>query len=87
MKYLIIIAGIFFTTAAFSQDFSTDIANAKTAYSAGKLEDAHFFYKFGRYDEAKAKAEWVLRLDPTCSRAKRILEACAPSKFSLQNNL
>jgi hypothetical protein len=42
MKYLIIITGIFFTTTASSQDFSTDIANAKTAYSAGKLEDAHF---------------------------------------------
>jgi len=42
MKYLIIIVSLFFTTAAFSQDFSTDIANAKTSYAAGKLEDAHF---------------------------------------------
>ena len=42
MKYLIIIVSIFFTTTASSQDFSTDIANAKTTYSAGKLEEAHF---------------------------------------------
>lgn len=44
---------------------------------ASQLEDAHFFYKFGRYDEAKAKAEWVLRVNPACRRAKKILEACA----------
>lgn len=31
-----------FTTAVFSQDFSTDIATAKTAYTSGNLEDAHF---------------------------------------------
>ena len=42
MKYLIIIVSLFFTTTTFSQDFSADIASAKTAYSAGKLEDAHF---------------------------------------------
>ena len=54
---------------------------------ASQLEDAHFFYKFGRYDEAKVKAEWVLRVNPACSRAKKILEVCAPNKFSLQNNL
>lgn len=30
------------TTATFSQNFSADIASAKTSYSAGKLEDAHF---------------------------------------------
>src|SRR5438552_13668424 len=42
MKYLIIPGLMFFTTAALSQNFTTDIATAKTAYSAGKLEDAHF---------------------------------------------
>ena len=31
-----------FATAASSQNFTTDIATAKTAYSSGKLEDAHF---------------------------------------------
>ena len=30
------------TTTAFAQDFAKAIATAKTAYSAGKLEDAHF---------------------------------------------
>jgi len=43
MKYLIILGCIFFTTNIFSQqNFTTDIATAKTAYSSGKLEDAHF---------------------------------------------
>jgi hypothetical protein len=42
MKYSIILALIFFTTASFAQNFTTDIATAKTAYSSGKLEDAHF---------------------------------------------
>jgi len=42
MKYLTILCCIFFTTNSFSQDFKTDIATAKTAYSSGKLEDAHF---------------------------------------------
>src|ERR1044072_325825 len=42
MKYLIILGCILFTTNIFSQDFKTDIATAKTAYSSGKLEDAHF---------------------------------------------
>jgi hypothetical protein len=42
MKYLIILGCICFTTNIFAQDFKTDIASAKTAYSSGKLEDAHF---------------------------------------------
>src|ERR1700757_2602829 len=42
MKYLIILASTLFTTTAFSQNFTADIANAKTAYGSGKLEDAHF---------------------------------------------
>jgi len=42
MKYLIILASTLFTTTVFSQNFTTDIANAKTAYASGKLEDAHF---------------------------------------------
>lgn len=29
-------------STAFSQNFTTDITTAKTAYSSGKLEDAHF---------------------------------------------
>lgn len=42
MKYLIILGCILFATNTFSQNFTTDIATAKTAYSSGKLEDAHF---------------------------------------------
>jgi hypothetical protein len=42
MKYLIILASTLFTTTVFSQNFTTDISNAKTAYASGKLEDAHF---------------------------------------------
>ena len=42
MKKLIIFVFILPAIQSFSQDFSTDIASAKTAYSAGKLEDAHF---------------------------------------------
>ena len=42
MKKLIIVVFILPAINSFSQNFSTDIASAKTAYSAGKLEDAHF---------------------------------------------
>ncbi len=42
MKHLIILGCILITTTAFSQNFTTDIAAAKTAYSSGKLEDTHF---------------------------------------------
>jgi len=33
---------MFITTAVFSQNFTTDIATAKTSYASGNLEDAHF---------------------------------------------
>ena len=42
MKYLIILAFSLVTANTFSQNFSTDIATAKTAYASNKLEDAHF---------------------------------------------
>jgi len=42
MKKLIILAFIIPAITSFSQDFTTDMASAKTAYSSGKLEDAHF---------------------------------------------
>jgi len=41
-KYSILISILFFTLALQAQDFSKDIADAKTAYSSGKLADAHF---------------------------------------------
>src|SRR6185312_3159288 len=41
-KYSILIPILFFTLAIQAQDFSKDIADAKTSYSSGKLADAHF---------------------------------------------
>jgi hypothetical protein len=42
MKYLIILSFILIASTAFSQNFTTDIATAKTSYASGNLEDAHF---------------------------------------------
>lgn len=41
-KLIILITVLSFTVIAQSQDFKKDIATAKTAYAANKLEDAHF---------------------------------------------
>ncbi len=41
-KYSIFISILFFTVSVNAQDFSKDIADAKSSYSAGKLADAHF---------------------------------------------
>ncbi len=42
MKQILLVICAFLSLPLFAQNFSTDISNAKTAYSAGKLEDAHF---------------------------------------------
>src|SRR5450432_399539 len=42
MKNLFIVAFILLATKGIAQNFTADINNAKTSYSAGKLEDAHF---------------------------------------------
>lgn len=43
MKKLILLTlTIFAGATAFAQDFKTDIANARTNYTGGKLSDAHF---------------------------------------------
>lgn len=42
MKYLLILACTLCTANIFAQNFTTDIATAKTAYASNKLEDAHF---------------------------------------------
>jgi len=43
MKKLILLIIVITATAAVNaQDFKTDVATAKTSYTAGKLEDAHF---------------------------------------------
>jgi len=41
-KYLSLILILFLATAVHAQDFSKDIADAKSSYSSGKLADAHF---------------------------------------------
>jgi hypothetical protein len=41
-KYSILILILIFSVAVQAQDFSKDIADAKTAYSSGNLADAHF---------------------------------------------
>ena len=41
-KYSIFISILFFTLSLNAQDFSKDIADAKSSYAAGKLADAHF---------------------------------------------
>ena len=40
--YSIFISILFFTLSLNAQDFSKDIADAKSSYAAGKLADAHF---------------------------------------------
>ena len=44
MKHCLIILSFFINLHAYSQvlNFKTDVATAKSAYAAGKLEDAHF---------------------------------------------
>lgn len=44
MKHCLIILSFFINLQAYSQvlNFKTDVATAKSAYAAGKLEDAHF---------------------------------------------
>ncbi len=42
MKLIFLLFSAFITFHSFAQNFSTDVATAKTAYSSGKLEDAHF---------------------------------------------
>ena len=40
--FIIIMASIIFSGKIVAQDFTKDIATAKSAYNAGKLEEAHF---------------------------------------------
>jgi len=42
MKNLFVAIFIFLAAKGTAQNFTADITNAKTSYSAGKLEDAHF---------------------------------------------
>lgn len=42
MKQILLFICALITVQSFAQNFSTDIATAKSSYSSGKLEDAHF---------------------------------------------
>ena len=42
MKHILLLLCTCLTLHSFAQNFSADISTAKTAYSSGKLEDAHF---------------------------------------------
>jgi len=67
MKHSILFfAFIFFTTIVFAQtDFKGEVATAKTAYSSGKLEDAHFALQQALGDLDIIIGKEVLKLLPT----------------------
>jgi hypothetical protein len=59
------LALIIFVGAAHAQDFSKNLASAKTAYSGGKLEDARFAMQQIMNDLDLAIGKEVLKLLPT----------------------
>ena len=63
-KYSILILVLFFTVAVYAQDFSKDIADAKTSYSSGKLADAHFALEQGIQEIDMIVGKEVLKLLP-----------------------
>ena len=65
MKNLIILAFILLATRTFSQNFATDISSAKSAYAAGKLEDAHFALLQAMQEIDLIIGQEVLKLLPT----------------------
>lgn len=71
MKKLIILVFILAALQSFSQNFATDISSAKSAYAAGKLEDAHFALLQAMQEIDLIIGQEVLKLLPqkmdTCS--------------------
>ncbi|MGN6534070.1 MAG: hypothetical protein ACTHK0_20185 [Ginsengibacter sp.] len=63
-KYSFLILILFMATAVQAQDFSKDIADAKTAYSAGKLADAHFSLEQAVQEIDMIVGKEVLKLMP-----------------------
>ena len=63
-KYSIFILILFFTVAVQAQDFSKDIADAKTSYSSGKLADAHFSLESAIQEIDMIVGKEVLKLLP-----------------------
>jgi hypothetical protein len=64
-KLTMIVIGLCLSTAGFSQDFSKNIATAKTAYAGGNLEDARFAMQQMLNDLDMAIGKEVLKMLPT----------------------
>jgi len=62
---IILIAVIAFTITCDAQDFNKAMATAKTSYSAGKLEDAHFALQQAMQEVDLTIGKEVLKLLPT----------------------
>ena len=62
--FITLIAVIAFTSTCFAQDFTKAMATAKTAYSAGKLEDAHFALQQAMQEVDLVIGREVLKLLP-----------------------
>src|SRR4030095_8829725 len=65
MKNLIILAFMLLATRSFTQNMATDISSAKSAYAAGKLEDAHFALLQAMQEIDLIIGHEVLKLLPT----------------------
>ena len=63
--FITLIAVIAFTGTCAAQDFSKAMATAKTSYSAGKLEDAHFALQQAMQEVDLTIGKEVLKLLPT----------------------
>ena len=65
MKYVIILISLFtYSFAATAQDFAKAMATAKSAYSAGKLEDTHFALEQAMQEVDLIIGQEVLKLLP-----------------------
>jgi hypothetical protein len=63
-KLMIIIAVVLFSVNISAQDFAKDMATAKTAYSAGKLEETHFALQQAMQEIDLIVGKEVLKLLP-----------------------
>ncbi len=71
--FVTIIAVIAFTSTCIAQDFTKAMATAKTAYSAGKLEDAHFALQQAMQEVDLIVGKEVLKLLPPKMDAMEII--------------
>ena len=63
-RYTILMLLFFLAVAATAQDFSKDLADAKSSYSAGKLADAHFSLEQAIQEIDMVVGKEVLKLLP-----------------------